>query len=214
MDRLIKQNLTGQTNLDWDLAGKQFLTIEEVANLLQVSNRTVYNLIYKGTLRACKITYHITLITKEDFFLMIKETTYCKRSVSPFAKRSRKTEKKMKEEKLNTENVSISRQEGKEKPKSKPSKRKLIPASNYKQSVRDTFIDAENAGGRPLYIGRDMPKVQLYLWAVLQPPYAVLHSMHQSQLHQVLSEIGGRQGDDRRNGTFGKRPFGTLVLLL
>lgn len=53
----------------------------------------------------------------------------------------------MKEEKLNTENVSISRQEGKEKPKSKPSKRKLIPASNYKQSVRDTFIDAENAGG-------------------------------------------------------------------
>lgn len=98
MDRLMKQNLTGQTNLDWDLAGKQFLTIEEVANLLQVSNRTVYNLIYKGTLRACRITYHITLITKEDFFLMIKETTYCKRSVSPFAKRSRKTEKKMKEE--------------------------------------------------------------------------------------------------------------------
>lgn len=58
-----------------------------------------------------------------------------------------------------------------------------------------------------------MPKVQLNLWAVLQPPYAVLHSMHQSQLHQVLSEIGGRQGDDRGNGTFGKRPFGTLVLL-
>ena len=147
MDRLMKKNLPGQTNLDWDLAVKQFLTIEEVANLLQVSNRTVYNLIYKGTLRACRITYHITLITKEDFFLMIKETTYCKRSVSPFAKRSRKTEKKMKEEKLNTENVSISRQEGKEKPKSKPSKRKLIPASNYKQSVRDTFTDAENAGG-------------------------------------------------------------------
>lgn len=147
MDRLMKQNLTGQTNLDWDLAGKQFLTIEEVANLLQVSNRTVYNLIYKGTLRACRITYHITLITKEDFFLMIKETTYCKRSVSPFAKRSRKTEKKMKEEKLNTENVSISQQEGKEKPKSKTSKRKLIPASNYKQSVRDTFTEAENAGG-------------------------------------------------------------------
>ena len=147
MDRLMKQNLTGQTHLDWDLAGKQFLTIEEVANLLQVSSRTVYNLIYKGTLRACRITYHITLITKEDFFLMIKETTYCKRSVSPFAKRGRKTEKKMKEEILNTENVSISRQEGKEKPKSKTSKRKLIPVSNYKQSVRDTFTDAESARG-------------------------------------------------------------------
>lgn len=60
---------------EWDMPSKPFLTIGEVANLLQVSNRTVYNLIYKGTLRACKITYHITLITKEDFFLMIKETT-------------------------------------------------------------------------------------------------------------------------------------------
>lgn len=57
------------------MPSKPFLTIGEVANLLQVSNRTVYNLIYKGTLRACKITYHITLITKEDFFLMIKGTT-------------------------------------------------------------------------------------------------------------------------------------------
>lgn len=146
MDRLTKQNLTGQSHFDWDLAGKQFLTIEEVANLLQVSSRTVYNLIYRGTLRACRITYHITLITKEDFFLMIKETTYCKRSVSPFAKRGRKTDEIMKEKILNTENVSISRQEGKEKPKSKSSKRKLIPASNYKQSVRDTFTDAGSAG--------------------------------------------------------------------
>ena len=70
----------------------------EVADILQVSSRTVYNLIYKGTLRACRITYHITLITKEDFFLMIKETTYCKRSVSLFAKQSKKTKKKMEEE--------------------------------------------------------------------------------------------------------------------
>lgn len=69
---------------------KPFLTIGEVANILQVSSRTVYNLIYKGTLRACRITYHITLITKEDFFLMIKETTYCKRSVSLFAKQNKK----------------------------------------------------------------------------------------------------------------------------
>ena len=47
---------------------KPFLTIGEVADILQVSSRTVYNLIYSGTLRACRITYHITLITKEDFF--------------------------------------------------------------------------------------------------------------------------------------------------
>lgn len=147
MDRHNEHNLTGQPGYGWDMTDKPFLTIREVADLLQVSNRTVYNLIYNGTLRACRLTYHITLITREDFFLMIKETTYCKRSVSPFAKRGRKTEKKMKEEILNTENVSISRQEGKEKPKSKSSKRKLIPASNYKQSVRDTFTDAESAGG-------------------------------------------------------------------
>ena len=158
MDRLMKQNLTGQTNLDWDLAGKQFLTIEEVANLLQVSNRTVYNLIYKGTLRACRITYHITLITKEDFFLMIKETTYCKRSVSLFAKRSRKTKKKMKEEKLNTENVSISRQEGKEMtglaPKSMGEdgqfKYRRLPKDSYKQGI---ITDIRQMGGYPEYKG-------------------------------------------------------------
>lgn len=213
MDRLTKQNLTGQTNLDWDLSGKQFLIIEEVVNLLQISSRTVHNLIYKGTLRACRITYHITLITKEDFFLMIKETTYCKLSVLPFAKRGRKIEKKMKEEKLNTENVPISRQEGKEKPRSKPSKRELIPASNYKQSVRDTFTDAESAGATFIHWQR-YAKSSIIPMDVLQPPYAVLHFLYQSQLHQVLSESGGRQSDDRGSGTAGKRPFGTLVLLL
>lgn len=72
------------------MPNKPFLTIGEVANLLQVSSRTVYNLIYKGTLRACRITYHITLITKEDFFLMIREATYCKRNVSVFAKQGKK----------------------------------------------------------------------------------------------------------------------------
>lgn len=144
MDRHTEQKLTGQSNTGWNMPDKQFLTIGEVANLLQVSNRTVYNLIYKGTLRACRLTYHITLITKEDFFLMIKETTYCKRNISMFAKQCKKN-KKMEKEK-NTENESISRQEGKKKPKSSPKKRQLIPATNYKQSVRDTFTDKESAG--------------------------------------------------------------------
>ena len=86
MDRQNEHKLTGQPDFGWDMPNKPFLTIGEVADILQVSSRTVYNLIYKGTLRACRITYHITLITREDFFLMIKETTYCKRSVSLFAK--------------------------------------------------------------------------------------------------------------------------------
>lgn len=90
MDRQNEQKLTVQPDFGRDILDKPFLTIGEVANLLQVSSRTVYNLIYSGTLRACRITYHITLITKEDFFLMIKETTYCKRSVSVFAKQGEK----------------------------------------------------------------------------------------------------------------------------
>ena len=76
MDRQIKHNLTGQPGYDWGMTDKPFLTIGEVADILQVSSRTVYNLIYKGTLRACRLTYHITIITKEDFFLMIRETPH------------------------------------------------------------------------------------------------------------------------------------------
>lgn len=127
------------------MTDKPFLTIGEVADILQVSSRTVYNLIYKGTLRACRLTYHITIITKEDFFLMIRETTYCKQSVSIFARQGKKTKKKMNEDTPNTEK-DLSQKEGKKKAKGSP-KRQLIPAANYKQSVRDTFKDRESAGG-------------------------------------------------------------------
>lgn len=127
------------------MTDKPFLTIGEVANILQVSSRTVYNLIYNGTLRACRLTYHITLITREDFFLMIKETTYCKRSMSIFARQEKKTKKKkMNGNRQNTEK-DLSQKEGKKKTKGSP-KRLLIPATNYKQSVRDTFTDSESAG--------------------------------------------------------------------
>lgn len=51
MDRQIKHNLTGQPGYDRGMTDKPFLTIGEVADILQVSSRTVYNLIYKGTLR-------------------------------------------------------------------------------------------------------------------------------------------------------------------
>ena len=45
MDRHNEHNLTGQPGYGWDMTDKPFLTIREVADLLQVSNRTVYNLI-------------------------------------------------------------------------------------------------------------------------------------------------------------------------
>ena len=147
MDRHIEQELTPRPDFSWDMPNKPFLTIGEVAELLQVSSRTVYNLIYKGTLRACRITYHITLITKEDFFLMIKEKTYCKRSVSVFARQGKKTKKKGKVDMQNTEKSALPRQEGKKKTKGGSGQRQLIPASNYKQSVRDTFTDEKSVGG-------------------------------------------------------------------
>lgn len=147
MDRQNEHKLTGQPDFGRDMPNKPFLTIGEVADILQVSSRTVYNLIYKGTLRACRITYHITLITKEDFFLMIKETTYCKRSVSIFARQGKKTKKKMNVEKQEKEQTALNRQEGKKETKGCPTRRRLIPAANYKQSVRDTFTDRESVGG-------------------------------------------------------------------
>ena len=113
-------HLTGQPDFGWDMPDKPFLTIGEVADILQVSSRTVYDLIYKGRLRFCRITYHITLITKEDFFLMIKETTYCKRSVSIFARLGKKTKKKMNGERQGKEQTSLIRQEGKKKTKDSP----------------------------------------------------------------------------------------------
>ncbi len=146
MDRLIEQKLTNRPDTGRDMPNKPFLTIGEVANLLQVSNRTVYNLIYKGTLQACRLSYHITLITKEDFFLMIKEATYCKRSVSIFAKQGKKT-RKMKKNTESKESISLPQNEGKEKTSSSTKKRQPIPAENYKQSVRGTFTDGQSAKG-------------------------------------------------------------------
>ena len=142
-----EHKLTGQPDFGRDMPNKPFLTIGEVADILQVSSRTVYNLIYKGTLRACRITYHITLITKEDFFLMIKETTYCKRSFSVFARQGKKTKKKMNGERQEKERTALIRQEGKKGTKGSPTKRRLIPTANYKQSVRNTFTDRESVGG-------------------------------------------------------------------
>ena len=78
---------------------------------------------------------------------MIKEKTYCKRSVSVFAKQGKKTKGKMKEDMQTTEETALTRQDGKKKAKGSTAKRRLIPAANYKQSVRDTFTGRENVAG-------------------------------------------------------------------
>lgn len=150
MDRQIEQILTVKPHPGNDMQGKPFLTVDEVAGLLGVSGRTVYNLIYSGTLRACRLTYHVTVITREDFLLMLKENTYRKRNVPLFAKQRKKAKQKDKEMKKDTQktsNVSFPEQEGKEKQSACPKERRLIPAGNYKQSVRGTFTDKGSVEG-------------------------------------------------------------------
>lgn len=59
-----------------ELLQHAFLTIEEVAQLLRVCRSTIYNLIHKGVLRATRLSYHVTLITKEDFLTMIENNSF------------------------------------------------------------------------------------------------------------------------------------------
>lgn len=57
----------------------EFLTIAEVALLLRVTERTVYNFIYAGTLKAHKITSRITIIPKSNFLEMLRLSEYNKK---------------------------------------------------------------------------------------------------------------------------------------
>ena len=67
---------------------------------------------------------------------MIKETTYCKRSVSLFAKQSKKTKKKMEEERQDIGETNTSRQEGKKGTKGSPTKR----SSFRRQTTSSPFV--------------------------------------------------------------------------
>lgn len=214
MDRQNEHKLTGQPDFGRDMPNKPFLTIGKVADILQVSSRTVYNLIYKGTLRACRITYHITLITKEDFFLMIKETTYCKRSVSIFARQGKKTKKKMNVEKQEKEQAALNRQEGKKETKGCPTRRRLIPAANYKQSVRDTFTDRESVGG-DLYTMAEICQKFNYTYGRfynLRMRYSI--PCIKANATKCFPKSGSGQGDGGRERAAGQQPFGTLVFVL
>ena len=83
------------------------------------------------------------------------------------------------------------------------------------QTVRARYLYGQGLHRRrPLYNGGDMPKVQLYLRAFLQLPYALFHSLRQSQLNQMLSKSGSGQGYGGGRGTLGKQPFRTLVFVL
>jgi len=71
------------TETEDEILSHAFLTIEDVATLLRVSKRTVYNLIYNGVLPATKVTYHVTVISKQDFLDMLERNRYVRTVAFP-----------------------------------------------------------------------------------------------------------------------------------
>lgn len=137
----------------------EFLTIAEVALLLRVSERTVYNLIYQGTLEATKVTGRITIISKENFMNMIRINQY-NRTYSP-SKSSVPASPKREGEKKEAQTAPNSTA-----PKPKPRRRSaapLKPASSYKQSVKDTFTDAGSVA-EPVYTMEEICKLYSYTY--------------------------------------------------
>ena len=58
-----------------------YLRVRETAILLNVSVRTVYNLIYAGKLKASKISSRLTIISKDDVDAMLSSMDYRKTSL-------------------------------------------------------------------------------------------------------------------------------------
>lgn len=57
---------------------KEFLSLKDTAVLLGITKRSVYNLIYNGTLRAHKLSRRMTFILKSDITLMFDGKIYVK----------------------------------------------------------------------------------------------------------------------------------------
>jgi len=60
-----------------------YLRVKDTAKLLNVSVRTVYNLIYTGKLHASKISSRLTIISKDDVDAMLAGMDYKKTSLPP-----------------------------------------------------------------------------------------------------------------------------------
>lgn len=153
MKQLKKQ--TERVMNEADILSKEMLDIKEVAFLLRITDRQVRNLIYKGRLKASRVSYHVTIITRTNLMAMLDGSDYNKESLSIFsARRKPPTGKRQEKDTGKNEIVpdGLSTLHGREKerrgeggapPPDKPKagkKRPLIPASAYKQSVKDTFV--------------------------------------------------------------------------
>lgn len=145
MEQYLTNGARKTVQAETEILSHAFLTIEEVALLLRVSKRTVYNLIYKGTLQATRVTYHVTVIKNEHFTDMIERNSYVKPLAMPNHETKRPKQAKTMEE---TDN----RKEGKKRATTTQRKqRQLIPSSAYRQSVRDTFTDGGEFSDSQLY---------------------------------------------------------------
>lgn len=86
--KLRKQQISAAeiTSLEWhdekkvhDVKEMSFLSTQDAAKLLGITHRSVYNLIYKGVLKAGKVSCRMTFIRREDIEAMIKSNPYQKR---------------------------------------------------------------------------------------------------------------------------------------
>lgn len=143
MEQYLTNNARQAVQTEAEILSHAFLTIEEVALLLRVSKRTVYNLIYKGTLQATRVTYHVTVIKNEHFTDMIKRNCYVKSLAMPCQATAQP--RKAKE-------YTDTRKEGKKRTAiTQRKQRQLLPSSEYRQSVRDTFTDGSEFSDNQLY---------------------------------------------------------------
>lgn len=142
----------GKAKSDSEILTHEFLTIPEVAQLLRVTQRTVYNLIYGGSLQAVRITGRITIIQKTDFMNMLKinefnssreqQSQVSSLSSPSFVASQTIQAKEKKPGKIKKESLKADQDT--------KGTRTLKPSSSYKQSVKDTFIKASDVK-EPVY---------------------------------------------------------------
>lgn len=65
-DTEIQSKVSSYTDKTEGLKQQEFLSVADAAQLLNVTTRAVYNLIYRGTLKAYRLSQQWTVIRKED----------------------------------------------------------------------------------------------------------------------------------------------------
>lgn len=149
-----------QTMSEAEILTREMLNIKEVAFLLRVTERQVRNLICSGKLKASRVSYHVTIITRTNLMAMLDACDYNKEAASLFSAQRKPTRKGKDRRKTAKTSVSPSVPDRREKigvgeasaplsvSQSKPTgQRKPIPASAYKQSVKDTFVEEGSIQG-------------------------------------------------------------------